>query len=167
MWSKIKPYFEDYPAQMKVAKLLFERGFQVNSEGKIVSGNIEIPHVQIAKEAGVERRTVDSTAKTILSNPTLKRIFTNIKQVNLLYEAARELGLTTIIFTPKDATQPGIIAQVTKTISEANLSIRQAYAEDPGINPEPKLIITIDGEIPIEIIKKLREIPGAKSVTIL
>jgi hypothetical protein len=60
--------FEKYPAQAKVLKLLFERGFQVNEEGKVSSGSIEIVHTQLAKEAGVDRRVVDATTKP--SSPT-------------------------------------------------------------------------------------------------
>jgi len=37
MWNKIKKHFEKYPAQLKVAKLIFERGFQVREDGKITS----------------------------------------------------------------------------------------------------------------------------------
>ncbi len=76
MWSQIKQYFKDLPAQQRVAQLLFERGFQINKEGKVVSGEIEIPHTQIGKEVGVERRAVDSTVQTILSRPELKNIYT-------------------------------------------------------------------------------------------
>jgi len=166
MWNKIERYFGRYPAQLKVAKLLFERGFQVREDGKIVSGNIEIPHTQIAREAGEERRAVDSTVKTILSQPELKRIFKNLKHVYLLQEVAREFNLSVIIFVPENAHKRGIIAKVTKVVSERGLSIRQAFAEDPDLSPEPKLIMIIDGEIPPEVIKELKNIPGAKSITV-
>jgi len=166
MWSKIKKHFEKYPAQLKVAKLIFKRGFQVREDGKITSGNIEIPHTQIAKEAGVERRAVDSAVKTILSNPELKRIYKNLKHVYLLQEVAREFNLSVIIFIPENAHEKGIIAEVTRVISEKSLSIKQAFAEDPDLSPEPKLILIIDGEIPPETIKELRNLPGARSVTV-
>jgi len=32
---------QESPAQEKVIRLLLERGFQINSEGRVVSGNIE------------------------------------------------------------------------------------------------------------------------------
>jgi len=133
---------------------------------KITSGNIEIPHTQIAKEAGVERRAVDSTVKTILSNPELKRIYRNLKHVYLLQEVAREFNLSVIIFIPENAHEKGIIAEVTRVISEKGLSIKQAFAEDPDLSPEPKLILIIDGEIPPETIKELRNLPGTRSVTV-
>ena len=151
---------------MKVAKLIFERGFQVREDGKIVSGNIEIPHTQIAKEAEVERRAVDSTVRTILSKPELKRIYRNLRHVYLLQEVAREFNLSVIVFTPENAKKAGIISNVTRIISENGLSIKQAFAEDPDLSPEPRLIIIIEGEIPPNVIKELKNLPGTKSVTV-
>jgi|Deesub1362B_J571_1020462.scaffolds.fasta_scaffold06583_2 hypothetical protein len=166
MWRKIKYYFKEFPAQMKVAKLLFEKGFQVREDGKVVSDNIEIAHTQIAKAAEVDRRVVDSTVKTILSNKELRRIYTKLRQTCLLQEVAREFNLNVIIFVPENARETGIIAKVTKAISNSGLSIRQALAEDPDLSPEPKLILVIEGEIPPILIEELRKIPGTKSITL-
>ena len=121
MWSQIKDFFKDFPAQQRVARILFERGFQTREDGKVVSGRIEIPHTQIAKEAGVERRAVDSTVQTILSIEDLKRIYMNLKQVCSLEEVAREFNLSVIVFVPKNASEKGIIANVTRIISENGL----------------------------------------------
>jgi len=59
MWSQIKEFFKELPAQQRVAQLLFERGFQVREDGKVVSGGIEIPHTQIAKEVGGSNDTFE------------------------------------------------------------------------------------------------------------
>jgi predicted regulator of amino acid metabolism with ACT domain len=166
MWSQIERYFKDLPAQLRVARLLFERGFQVREDGKVVSGEIEIPHTQIAKEVDVERRAVDSTVQTILSKPELKRIYTNLRQVCSLQEVAREFNLGVIVFVPEDASQTGIIANVTKKVSEKGLSVRQALAEDPSISPHPKLTLIIEGEIPPELISEIRKLPGTRSITV-
>ena len=166
MWRQIEGYFEDLPAQLKVSRLLFERGFQVREDGKVVSDGIEIAHTQIAKEAGVERRAVDSTVRTILSKPELKRIYMNLRQVCSLQEVAREFDLSVIVFVPQDARQTGIIANVTRKVSERGLSIRQALAEDPGLSAQPKLTLIIEGEIPPELISEIRKLPGARSVTV-
>ncbi|MCZ7385604.1 MAG: amino acid-binding protein, partial [Candidatus Methanoperedens sp.] len=48
MWSIIQEKFKNHPAQEKVIRMLLERGFQVNEQGRVVSGTIEIPHTQIA-----------------------------------------------------------------------------------------------------------------------
>jgi len=166
MWNQIEKYFKDLPAQLKVAKLLFERGFQVREDGQVVSDGIEIPHTQIAKEVGVERRAVDSTVQTILSKPELKRIYMNLRQVCSLQEVAREFNLGVIVFVPEDARQTGIIANVTRKVSERGLSIRQALAEDPGLSAQPRLTLIIDGEIPPELISELRKLLGTRSVTV-
>jgi predicted regulator of amino acid metabolism with ACT domain len=166
MWSQIERYFKDLPAQSKVARLLFERGFQVRKDGKVVSDGIEIAHSQIAKEVGVERRAIDSTVRTILSEPILKRIFLNLRQVCSLQEVAREFNLGVIIFVPENARQRGIIANVTKTVSQMGLSIRQALAEDPDISGHPELTLIIEGEIPPGLVDEIRKLPGTRSVTV-
>ncbi|MBT8171862.1 amino acid-binding protein [Candidatus Bathyarchaeota archaeon] len=166
MWNQIKEFFKDFPAQQRVAKLLFERGFQTREDGKVVSGGIEIPHTQIAKEAGVERRAVDSTVQTILSKEDLKRIYMNLKQVCSLEEVAREFNLGVIVFVPKNASQTGIIANVTRIISENGLNIRQALAEDPSISPQPKLTLILEGEISSQLIDEIRRLSGTRSITV-
>lgn len=166
MWSQIKTHFKELPAQQKIAKLLFKRGFQITPEGKVVSGSIEIPHTQIAKEAGVDRRAVDSTVQTILSTPQLRRIYQNLRQVCSLEEVAREFNMGVIVFTPENASQAGIIAQVTKMVSEKGLSIRQALAEDPDTNEHAKLIMIIEGDMVSDLIDDIRKLPGTYSVTV-
>jgi predicted regulator of amino acid metabolism with ACT domain len=166
MWSQIKRFFKDYPAQQRVAQLMFERGFQVRDDGKVVSGGIEIPHTQIGKEVGVERRAVDSTVKTILSKDELKRIYTNLRQVCSLQEVAREFNLSVIVFVPQNAAQTGIIADVTRIVSENGLSIRQALAEDPSVSQHPKLTLILEGDIPSELIGEIRRLPGTRSITV-
>jgi predicted regulator of amino acid metabolism with ACT domain len=162
MWSQIKQFFKDFPAQERVAQLMF----QVSDDDKVVSGGIEIPHTQIGKEVGVERRAVDSTVQTILSKDELKRIYKNLRQVCSLQEVAREFNLSVIVFVPENAAQTGIIADVTRIVSENGLSIRQALAEDPSISAHPKLTLILEGDIPSELISKIRKLPGTRSITV-
>lgn len=103
MWQTLLSKFEKYPAQAKVLKLLFERGFQVNEEGKVTSGSIEIAHTQLAKEVGVDRRVVDATTKTIISDELLSTIFKNVHSIPFLRDVAPALGLGVIIIIPEDA----------------------------------------------------------------
>ena len=166
MWSQIKKFFKDLPAQQRVAQLLFERGFQVNQDGKVVSGRIEIPHTQIAKEVGIERRAVDNTVQTILSKTELKTIYMNLRQVCSLQEVAREFNLGVIVFVPKDAHQTGIISNVTRIVSESGLSIRQALAEDPSTSIHPKLTLILEGSITSDLINEIRLLPGTRSITV-
>ena len=164
MWLAVLKYFEKQPARMKVVKLLLERGFQVKPPGKIVSGNIEIPHVQVAKEVGVDRRTVKETVKIILENPELRRIFENLRQVCFLKEVAKVFGWDVIVYVPVDARKPGIIAEVAKVISRHGLSIRQIIAEDPDLTEEPKLYIVLEGRAPPEVVAELKNLPITKNI---
>ena len=166
MWSQIKKFFDDLPAQQRVARLLFGRGFQIREDGKVVSGAIEIPHTQIAKEVGVERRAVDSTVQTILLTSELKRIYKNLRQVCSLQEVAREFNLSVIVFVPENAAQTGIIADVTRIVSENGLSIRQALAEDPSTSEQPKLTLILEGDIHSDLIGEIRRLPGTRSITV-
>lgn len=166
MWSKILEKFDKHPAQEKVIRLLLERGFQVNSEGRVVSGNIEIPHAQIAREIGVDRRVVDSTCEVILSDKTLSSIFKNVHTIPFLKDVAPELGLGVIVITPGDASKTGILGNVAMAVGKRGLSIRQAVTDDPYLTEDPRLTIIIDAKVPGDLIDELINIPGVKGVTV-
>ncbi|WP_338103441.1 amino acid-binding protein [Methanolapillus millepedarum] len=166
MWEPIRIKFEKYPAQEKVVKLLFERGFQVNSEGKVVSGNIEIPHVQIGKEVRVDRRVVDATAKHILEDEMLFDIFKNVKSIPFLADVAPHLNLGVVVITPDDGADVGIISNVTRIISDAGLSIRQAVSDDPYFTDNPKLTIITNEKIPGNLVERILKAKGVKGVSV-
>ena len=166
MWEPIRKKFEKYPAQEKVVKLLFERGFQVSNDGKVVSGNIEIPHVQIGKEAGVDRRVVDATTKHIVEDKTLFDFFKNVRSIPFLADVAPHLDLSVIIIIPDDGADIGIISRVTKIISDEGLSIRQAVSDDPHFNDAPRLTIITDGKISGKTVEMIKNAKGVKGVTI-
>ena len=166
MWEPIRKKFERYPAQEKVVKLLFERGFQVSRDGKVVSGNIEIPHVQIGKEINVDRRVVDSTVKHILEDDKLFDLFSRVRSIPFLAEVAPHLNLGVIVIIPDDGAEVGIISGVTKIVSESGLIIRQAVSDDPYFNDAPRLTIITDQKVPGQIVDLLRDVKGVKGVTI-
>ncbi|WP_292379101.1 amino acid-binding protein [Methanosarcina sp. UBA289] len=166
MWQKLLKKFEKYPAQAKVLKLLFERGFQVNEEGKVTSGSIEIAHTQLAKEAGVDRRVVDATTKTIVSDELLSTIFKNVHSIPFLKDVAPSLGLGVIIIIPEDAADVGILAEVAGLISGSKVSIRQAVSDDPYLTDNPRLTIITDKKVPGELVDKILELPSVKGVSI-
>lgn len=153
-------------AQKKVVRLLLERGLQVNAKGKVVSGGIEIPYTQIAKEIGVDRRVVDATARFILSDEMLRRIFQNIRSTSFLRDVAAEIGLGVVVISPTNAKNVGILGEVASVIAKYGISIRQAISEDPYLTEEPKLTIITDAPIRGELIKSLKEISSVKSVTV-
>lgn len=166
LWDQLKERFENFPAQLKVASLLLERGFQVTENGDINSGGMKIAHTLIAREAGVERKAVDNTVDTILSTPELKRVYTKLTQGCLLHEVAHELGMSAIGVIPESAFEKGMLAKVTEKISEKGLNILQAFAEHPYTSFEPKLIIVFEGKVPAELIPELRMLPGIRSIIV-
>jgi len=131
MWSIIQEKFKSHPAQEKVIRLLLERGFQINREGRVVSGNIEIPHTQIAHESGVDRRVVDATCETILKDSKLFQIFQNIQTIPFLKDVAPYLGLGVIIITPDNAARKGLLGSIASAVAEYGVVIRQAVSDDP------------------------------------
>ena len=166
MWSIVLKRFEKHPAQAKVLKLLFERGFQVNDDGKVTSGSIEIAHTQLAKEAGVDRRVVDSTTDAILSDELLKNIFQNVHSIPFLRDVAPSLGLGVIIITPEDAAHTGILAEAARMISDHGISIRQAVSDDPYFTEEARLTIITDTKVPGNLIEEMLKHPYIKGVTV-
>ncbi len=166
MWVKVQKVFEDYPAQLNVARLLFKYGLRVREDGEIACGDIRIPAVQIAQEAGVDRRVVDAAARTILKNEGLRDIFTNLEPIAYLKGVGQRLGLGVIEILPKDAAKPGIISEVTGVLAKFRMSIRQAVADDPYFVPQPKLTIITDEPVKGEVIEALRKLPSVQSVIV-
>jgi predicted regulator of amino acid metabolism with ACT domain len=166
MWSELLARFSKFPAQERVAQVLLEHGFQVNNAGMVVSGSIRIPDTEIAREAKVDRRAVDETTHTILHDDMLKDFFSNIKTFVFLRDVAPVLGLGVVIVTPQDASQAGIIEEVTQTIAECGLSVRQAVTDDSYFIDDPKLTIICETRIPGALVDKLLQLASVKGVSI-
>ena len=165
MWE-ILAKFRRFPAQEKVIRLILQRGFQVSENGRVISGEIDIPHAQIAKELDVDRRVVDTTAAAIREDEELWKIFRNIRSMTFLGEVAPVLGLGVIQITPVDASKTGILGNVASAVASYGLSIRQAISDDPYFVEDPKLTIITDGRIPGDLVRLLTEIAGVKKVTV-
>ncbi len=166
VWAKIHDFFSENPAQLKIARVLYKYGFGVRENGDVVAGDIRIPAVQIAKEADVDRRAVNSTAKTILENEELKELFANLRPVPYLKGVARQMGMGLIEIIPTDATRSGIISEVTNVLSSYEVTIRQSIADDPYFTTQPKLTIITDDLVSGDIIEELRELPSVDKVII-
>ena len=80
MWSAIKKYFSDYPAQEKVAKLLLKYGLRVK-DSRIYCEDIEVPALRIARTLDIDRRVVNATATTITKNEELRKFFENLHPI--------------------------------------------------------------------------------------
>ncbi|MFP8890911.1 amino acid-binding protein [Natrialbaceae archaeon A-CW2] len=166
MFDEIMEKFEGSPSQQAVIRLLLERGFSVNDDGRVVSGGIEIPNTGIAREIDVDRRVVDSTTDVILEDPELRRIFQNISQVPSLMDLAPVLDLTVLSVEVADAEQKGIVAAVTGVLAEHDVSIRQTISEDPEFTDEPRLHLVTDQELPGDVITDLRALPFVRTLEI-
>ncbi len=166
MWQEILDKFRRYPAQEKVIRLILQRGFQINEQARVVSGGIEIPHAQIAKELDVDRRVVDTTAQAIREDEGLWRIFRNVHSMTFLGDVAPILGLGVIEITPVDAAKTGLLGDVASAVARHGLSIRQAISDDPYFVESPKLTLITEGRIPGDLVRLLMEIEGVKRVTV-
>ena len=166
MFDEIMRKFEGSPSQQAVIRLLLERGFSVNDDGRVVSGGIEIPNTGIAREIGVDRRVVDSTTDAILADPQLRRIFQNISSIPSLMDLAPVLDLTVLTVEVDDADAPGIVARVTTLIADHDISIRQTISEDPEFTDDPKLYLVTDGDIPGELLTEVSNLAFVRRVSI-
>ncbi|MDQ2056281.1 MULTISPECIES: amino acid-binding protein [Halobellus] len=166
MFDEIMEKFEGSPSQQAVIRLLLERGFSVNDDGRVVSGGIEIPNTGIAREIDVDRRVVDSTTTAILEDEELRRIFQNISSIPSLMDLAPVLDLSVLTIEPNDAEQSGIVAEVTSRIADRGISIRQTISEDPEFTDEPKLYIVTDEPIPGDLLNELSGLAFVRRISI-
>ncbi|MGQ4557550.1 ACT domain-containing protein [Halobellus sp. GM3] len=166
MFDEIMEKFEGSPSQQAVIRLLLERGFSVNNDGRVVSGGIEIPNTGIAREIDVDRRVVDSTTTAILEDEELRRIFQNISSIPSLMDLAPVLDLSVLTIEPNDADQPGIVAAVTTLLADNGISIRQTISEDPEFTDEPKLYVVTDDPIPGALLNELSAFEFVRRISI-
>jgi len=158
MFQEIMEKFADSPSQQRVIRLLLERGFSVNDEGRVVSGGIEIPNTGIAREVDVDRRVVDATTDAILGDDDLRPIFQNISAMPSLMDLAPVLDLTVLTVAVRDAEEAGIVATVTSAIADRDISVRQVLSEDPEFTDEPRLYVITDEALPGDLINEIRDL---------
>jgi predicted regulator of amino acid metabolism with ACT domain len=164
MFDEIMEKFSDSPSQQRVIRLLLERGFSVNDEGRVVSGGIEIPNTGIAREVDVDRRVVDATTDAILADDELRPIFQNISAIPSLMDLAPVLDLTVCTVAVRDAEESGIVATVTSLLADRNISIRQVISEDPEFTDEPVLYLITDEPLPGEVINEIRTLSFVRRI---
>ena len=164
MFDEIMRKFEDSPSQQAVIRLLLERGFSVNDEGRVVSGGIEIPNTGIAREIDVDRRVVDATTGAILEDEELRRIFQNISAIPSLMDLAPVLDLTVLTVRVTEADRHGIVAAVTEVLADREISIRQTVSEDPEFTDDPRLYLVTDERLPGDLINELADLSFVRSI---
>lgn len=166
MWEKVKHKFEKYPARMAIARKIIEYGLRVDDKGKIYCGDIEISDVAIARASNVDRRSIKATVDTILKDPQLATIFSNIIPAGpLVKNVAKDLGFG-ILEIEANAQNSGIIASATQLIAKNNINIRQVHAGDPEFEEHPRLTIITEKQIDGNLINEFLKIEGVKRVSI-
>jgi predicted regulator of amino acid metabolism with ACT domain len=160
MWRQISDRLEEYPGRQKVARAFVELGLSIKEGNKIYCGGIELSDVKIARYLHVDRRTVRDTAQLISSDPTLNSVFEKLRPAGpFLADVARFLGYS-VIEIYADPHAVGIVAQAASLISQENIAIRQAVADDPDLTPEPKLTLVVEKEPSGTVLQKMLKIPG-------
>ena len=165
MWRQFAKYFNRYPKQKKLAQKLLEYGLKVRDD-KILCGEIELSDSKIARAFNMDRRIIISTIESINSNEEMKKVFSNLRPTCHLKDVASEMDLGVIEIIPSDPSMPGILADVSRVLADAKISIRQAIVDDFELSEEPKLFIVTEKKTPGTLIPKIREINGVKAVVI-
>jgi uncharacterized protein len=165
MWKRIERKLRDYPARVRVARLMVELGLNIDSQGKISCGPIEMNDVKIGRAAGVDRRVVRETVKLIMSDTELARLFRNLRPAgSFLRDVAKDLGFS-VIEVYADPTKSGVIAGVSALIAKEGVSIRQAVADDPELIPEPKLVVITEKPVSGGTLQRILKVPGVSKIT--
>jgi predicted regulator of amino acid metabolism with ACT domain len=165
MWKDISDFFNRYPKRMKIAQKMLEYGLRIKNN-KIYCGEIELSDSKIARALDLDRRSVLATIETINKIPELKEIFSNLLPTCHLKDVASDLDWGVVEIIPKDPSQPGIIADVSKIIADNKISIRQVIVDDFELTEEPRLFLITEKQIPGDIIPLIRNSKGVKALLI-
>ena len=165
MWDKISRHFTKYPAQNRVAQLMFEHGLTVK-DGTVFSGPISITDTALAKAANTDRRTVLATIATVEEEEELRIIFTKLHSTCSFKEVAPYMGWGVIEIIPEDVSTVGILAGLSRIIADAGISVRQAIVDDPDMHSDPRAFVITERPIPGALLPKIKEIKGVKGVVI-
>ncbi len=165
MWKDTLEKFNKYPSQQKVIRKLLQLGLKVGENNKVYCNDVEINISSLAKSIDTDRRVVISTINNILSDETLKKLFTNIKPAGpLLSNISEELGLG-VIEIEGNGEKVGILSKVTDILAKENISIRQAYVDDPELSNIPHMTIITSKPVVGTVIPSLLKIDGVSKVS--
>jgi predicted regulator of amino acid metabolism with ACT domain len=163
MWNYIAHYFDNYPKQKRIAQKMLEYGLSIKND-HIYCGSIELSDSKIARALSTDRRAIKATITTISKEEKLKKIFSKLRPTCHLKDMASEMGWDVLEIIPTNASQPGILAQVSQIIADEQINIRQAIVDDIEITEEPHLFVVTETRIPPRIIPKIKDIPTVKAV---
>jgi len=81
-----------------------------------------------------------------------------------LGDVAKFLGYS-VIEIYADPHTVGIVAQAAALISQENIAIRQAVADDPDLTPDPKLTLVVEKQPSGTILQRMLKIPGVIKIS--
>lgn len=158
--------FRGRRGQRRVAEFLLANGLRVGDDDGIYAGDVEIAHAAISRAVGCDRRIVGQTIQTILADARLKRIYTHLESIVLLRDIAKPLGFGAIEIIPEDAASKGIVADVSRVITEAGIAIRQLTTNDP-VFAGAKMTVVTEQPIPRKLIDDLLALASVREVVVL
>ncbi len=157
--------FTGYPSREKVAKLLLQQGIHV-VDSRAYCGEVEQGDSAIGRACGVDRRVVRSTLEKISTTPELDAVFSKLRCTLSMVDLAPEIGCSSVVITPTDASMPGILADITDILYRYGVSIRQAMVNDSGDMETAMLLVVAHGSIPSDAILALKSCRGVDSILI-
>lgn len=164
-WRRVEERFAHRKGQVKVARMLYDLGLRADGD-TVFCGPVAMSDVALARAAGVDRRVVRATLETLQADEHLRAVFTGLRPVAFLKDAARGLGLGVLEVFPEDAAKPGVLSEITAAVAEARIPVRQAFAEDPYLAEEARLTLITGRPVPARVIEKLRQLPSVKRVVV-
>lgn len=165
MWSRLRPHFKGFPAQERVAQLMVSYGLRVK-DGRMHAGEIELSDSAVARAAGVDRRVVTATVRTIERTPALQEFFGRLWPVCHLGNVASLMRWGAIEILPTNASRPGILASTSSIIAEAGIPVRQVIVDDPDIIEDPRALLITERPIPDRLLPKIRSLEGVRGVVL-
>jgi len=167
MWQKIVERFNDMPLRLKVAKALICHGFHIEAPGVVKCNEVRIPLKAIGDALDVDRRTVRATTEDVCNDEEIFKFFSLIRPAGAsLEKVAKLFGYGVVTIYVESPENPGILSQVTSTISGHDVSIRQVLAEDIAICEEACLKVVTENPMKGAAIEALTSIPGVSRVII-
>lgn len=159
----LEVFFKKYPARQRVADVLFKRGLSVK-DGKIVCDGIEIPFIEIARAAGVNRRIVYDTVEYIGRELPLRLFFERLRCNTDLFDVAPLMEMEALEVEVQEGHLQSAVEHILGAM-EDRVRVRLMDARDvPGLGA--RLRIAVDGSLPAEILNSIKEVPYVRNIVL-
>ncbi len=159
----LEVFFKKYPARQKVADVLFRRGLSVK-DGKVLCDGIEVPFIEIARSAGVNRRIVYDTINYIGKELPLRLFFERLRCGVDLFDVAPLMAMEALEVEVQEGHMQSAMEHIVGSMS-GKVRVRLMEARDvPGIGA--RLRIAVDGSIPAEVLDSIKGAPFVKNIVL-